>query len=287
MVRSMTAFARVEQHTNWGGFYWEARAVNHRHLEILPRLPDELRALEPRVREIAARYLRRGKLELTLRWQGQSQMQPITVQTDAVRALLDALREINRLTGGQELPPAWVIAQWPGVLQTPAQDWDSQHATLLAALETTLAQLLEHRSREGAQLLEFIEQRLTSVEDETAKVHTQLPAILAAWRERLHARLAEVQQTLDPNRLEQEMVLIAQRMDVQEELARLQAHVHETRTTLQSQDPMGRRLDFLMQEMYREANTLGAKSLHASTSLASVNLKVLIEQMREQIQNLE
>lgn len=287
MMRSMTAFARQEGQTEGGGFYWELRSVNHRYLELNVRLPEDLRALEPLAREVVGKRVKRGKVEVTLRWFADGGQAIGEVQAEAVKNLLAAANRVNEISGRQEVPPVLEILRWPGVMLTPELDREALQSELLDALAQTLDQMMAHREREGAQLAELITQRLTQVEVEITAIRGQLNDILIAWRERLLARLSEIQESLNHERLEQEMALMAQRIDVHEELDRLQTHVTEVRKALASREPVGRRLDFLMQELNREANTLGSKSIHTTTSLASVNLKVLIEQMREQVQNLE
>jgi len=287
MVRSMTAFARQEGQLTGGSFCWELRSVNHRYLELNVRLPEELRSLEPQVREAATLYLRRGKVEINLRWISDSSQACAEVQTESVMHLLAAVGQVNALTGCHDLPPVLDILRWPGVLLTPQLDRERLFEQLLAILNEALAQLVAHRQREGAQLAEFIVQRLDQVEKEVANIRGQLTDILLSWRERLFSRLSEIQESLNSERLEQEMAVMAQRIDIHEELDRLQTHISEVRKALIAAEPVGRRLDFLMQELNREANTLGSKSIHATTSLAAVNLKVLIEQMREQVQNIE
>jgi uncharacterized protein (TIGR00255 family) len=288
MIHSMTAFARTEAQLPWGRVVWELRSVNHRFLELNLRLPEEWRGLDNVVRERLSARIQRGKVDASLRFEaGQGTEVHFEVNLALTRQLLNAAKTVQNLDA--TLAPLNVaeVLNWPGVLEIPRPDTDTLAAALLAELDTALNQFIEHRRREGAQIRMLIEQRCTAIGEETAKVRAVLPAIINAQRERLRARLEEVWQQPDNERLEQEMVFFAQKMDVAEELERLETHLREVRAALAQASPVGRRLDFLMQELNREANTLGSKSVHAETSQVAVNLKVLIEQMREQVQNVE
>lgn len=287
-MHSMTAFARSTIQTHWGELCWEIRSVNHRYLEQNLRLPEELRGLEPRVRERINHRLRRGKCDAVLRFQAQGDGgQELSLDLNLARQLVRAAEQLAELSeDGRGLSTAQLL-QWPGILQAPPLDAESLSEEVIQLLDTALTQLLAHRAREGEQIAALIERRCVDVLAEVDQVRAILPDILQAQRERLLARLEEARQKLDAERLEQEMLLLAQKMDVAEELERLETHVKEVRQTIANPGTIGRRLDFLMQEMNREANTLGSKSIHEATTLASVNLKVLIEQMREQIQNVE
>ena len=288
MIRSMTAFARKELKAPWGTLAWELRSVNHRYLEISPRLPDTLRDLENPVREKLRQSLDRGKVECTLRLKTENSV-PTTLELneDFVRQLLEASQRLNAITGQSANLSTATLLQWPGVVQTPETDQSEIQQAALALLENTLAEFIANREREGSTLQQIILGRLEKVEEQVALVRTELPAILQAQRERLITRVNEICANPDKERLEQELVFMAQKADVDEELDRLTTHVKEVRRSLKQGGACGRRLDFLMQELNREANTLGSKSVHTLSTQVAVELKVLIEQMREQIQNIE
>jgi len=286
MIRSMTAFASGERATAWGTLGCELRAVNHRFLEVGVRLPEELRALEPALRERIATRVARGKLDLTLRMRppesGESlQIDPARV--DALAALAQALhaRFPNLQVGLTDL------LAFPGVVQGGGVDTAALQAEALALLDTVLAAFVAAREREGAALAAGIRERVDAIAAIAADVRVLVPTIRAGQRQKLEARLADLAQPADPGRVEQELVLWLQKLDVDEELDRLDSHVAELRRVLGQKEPVGRRLDFLLQEFNREANTLGSKSVDARTSRAAVELKVLIDQVREQIQNIE
>ncbi len=288
MIRSMTAFARQEQNTEWGALAWELRSINHRFLEASIRLPEELRGLEPQVRERVALRLHRGKVECHLRFQSASQTPAeLVLNKEFVSRLVQASREVDRLLYSSAPVNSLDILRWPGALQAVETDLEPVCAAALLLLDETLASLAEARAREGARLQVMLEQRCDALSALVTQVRARLPEIRARFRERLANRLAEIKAELDPARLEQEMALLAQKIDVDEEMERLGSHVEEMRRTLNQSEPVGRRLDFLMQEFNRETNTLGSKSADIETTRASVEMKVLIEQMREQIQNIE
>ena len=288
MILSLTAFARSEAGTAAGSLTWELRSVNHRYLETALRLPEELRGLEPRVREEIGRRLTRGKVDGTLRFQPREASAPaFEVDEPQLARLLDTLQAIRGRAGEALAPSALELLRWPGVLQVAALNVDDLNARALELLAQTLDELVAGRAREGGRLAEVLAQRLDAMEKIVAEVRRLMPETVAAFRERLRARLSEVKQSLDPNRLEQEIVLFVQKSDVAEELDRLTAPLAETRRSLAAGGQIGRRLDFLMQEFNREANTLGSKSVDIRMTNAAVELKVLIEQMREQVQNIE
>ncbi|WP_207061626.1 YicC/YloC family endoribonuclease [Motiliproteus sp. SC1-56] len=288
MTRSMTAFARQQSEHPWGTLVWEVRSVNQRYLEPHLRLPESFRELEGGLRERLRKGLQRGKVECTLRFhpaeQGDEQLQ---VNLALVSQLRDAARQVNELLADPAPVSALEVLRWPGVLQERSPDTKAVHQAALALFDVALAELVENRQREGKELAQLIEQRLASITDIVAQVRSRLPEILARQRENLLTRLEEAKQELEPARLEQEMVLVAQKADVDEELDRLDTHVAEVSRVLKQSGAIGRRLDFLMQELNREANTLSSKSIVAETTQCAVELKVLIEQMREQIQNIE
>jgi uncharacterized protein (TIGR00255 family) len=292
MIRSMTAFASAESDTPWGALAFELRSVNHRYLELNPRLPEELRAIEPALRERAAAKLTRGKVDVNLRFRP---VDAAAGQMQVDEAMLDKLERAAGLIATRF--PAMVVdftevLAWPGVLKREEVDQEGLRQAALDLLEKALDDMLATRQREGERLGVFLRERLDSVARTVVEVRGWLPDIRAALRARLESRLAEIRQPADagrvePGRLEQELVLQLSRIDVDEELDRLTAHVAEARRVLALPDAVGRRLDFLMQEFNREANTLGSKSVDQRTTQAAVELKVLIEQMREQVQNIE
>lgn len=288
MIRSMTGFARRQGQDNWGALQLELRSVNHRYLEITPRLPDELRQLEPKLREGISRRLSRGKLECNVRYQPpQAVADELAINLELVKQLAHASREVDSIIYNPAPINSLEVLRWPGVLESPGVDEEQLKQALLALLDEALDELDDNRRREGEKLQAIILQRCDAAEAVVAAVRKRLPEVLSGVRARLHNRLAELKQELDQERLEQEMVLLAQKLDVDEEMDRLATHIEEVRRVLESDEPVGRRLDFLMQELNREANTLGSKSADSETTKASVELKVLIEQMREQIQNIE
>jgi uncharacterized protein (TIGR00255 family) len=288
MTRSMTAFARESSTGAFGQLTWELRSVNHRFLEPHLRLPDDLRGLETPVRERLAARLGRGKLDCTLRFAPSADDAGVLkVNRRLLEQLLVAADQIATRLGEPAAPHVIDLLRWPGLLEEPAQDTDVIAAAALALLEQTLDSLIAAREREGERLRALLLARCEKLAAEVDAVRARMPDVLTAVRERIRERLAEVQAELDPARLEQEMALIAQRLDVDEEMDRLKVHIAEVQKSLAGDAPVGRRLDFLMQELNREANTLSSKSADAETTHAAVEMKVLIEQMREQVQNLE
>lgn len=288
MICSMTAFARQEAHTELGSLVWELRSVNFRYLDIYPRLPEELRALESSLREHVGARVRRGKVECTLRY-GPTASSAAELQIDLALAdrVAKASREIDRLLFNPAPVSSLDVLRWPGVVQAATADFEALSGDAIRLLDAALDDLVDTRGREGSKIAQLISQRCDELESTVFEVRQRLPAIVKAMRDRLTQRLAEVKTELDAARLEQEMVLFAQKIDISEELDRLDAHVTEVRRLLKQTRPIGRQLDFLMQEMNREANTLGSKSVDTQTTRASVDLKVLVEQMREQVQNVE
>jgi len=288
MPRSMTGFARREQRHPWGNLIVEIRSVNHRYLEPTFRLPDELRELEPKLRDSIRRSLQRGKVEVTFSLHKEATAnQSLGLNQQRVQQLAQAAETVSGKLGNAAPINPLELMQWPGVLQENDLDRDTLHAAVLELFQTALEQLIAHRNREGRELAQFIEQRLDKVSDRVGQVRKRLPDILNAQREKLHSKIAALKIELDPERLEQEIALLAQKADVDEELDRLDTHVAEVKHTLTQSSSLGRRLDFLMQELNREANTLSSKAVVADTTQAAVELKVLIEQMREQVQNIE
>lgn len=288
MVYSMTAFARKETHQSWGSLSWELRTVNHRYLEVVPRLPEDLRGLEPAVREAAARFLRRGKLDAFLRFHASpGVVGSILVNENLARQLAKAAEELEVIVTHKSPLSASDLLHWPGVLESEELDLQPVQEQALQLFQDGLQELVENRQREGTQLKDLILQRCAGLTEQVERVRARMPEVFEQIRARLRERLAELQVELEPNRLEQEIALIAQRLDVDEEMDRLHSHIIEVRRTLERSEPVGRRLDFLMQELNREANTLASKSSDIETTQAAVEMKVLVEQMREQIQNIE
>ena len=285
---SMTAFARREAGTSWGALTWELRSVNHRYLEIALRLPEELRSLEPRVRERIGARLSRGKVDGTLRFQpSEAAAGGVELNEEPAQRLLAAAAHLRGMKADVAPLRAIDVLRWPGVLKAPLLDVESLGAAAFDALSAALDELVKTRSREGARMQAFMLERLQGMEELVARAKELLPDVTRLFRERLETRLAELKPQLDPARLEQEMVLFAQKSDVTEEIDRLTAHFSEIRRVFGQSGPMGRRLDFLMQELNREANTLSSKSTDTRLTNVAVELKVLIEQMREQVQNIE
>jgi len=287
MIRSMTAYARREIKGDWGSAAWELRSVNQRYLETYIRLPEQFRSLEPVVRERIRARLTRGKVECNLRFDldpgAQSTLQ---LNEKLAKQLVEAAQWVKMQSDEGEINPLEVL-RWSGVMLAEEQDLDAISTELLLALETALDDFISARESEGAALKTMIEQRLDGVSAEVVKVRAQMPNILQWQRERLVSKLEDAQVQLENTRLEQELVLMAQRVDVAEELDRLEAHVKETHKIMKKEEAVGRRLDFMMQEFNRESNTLASKSINADVTTSAIELKVLIEQMREQIQNIE
>jgi uncharacterized protein (TIGR00255 family) len=287
MIRSMTAFASAERTTPWGTLACELRAVNHRFLELSVRAPEELRALEPAVRERISAKAQRGKMELGLRYRAEL---ATAAELKVNHALLAGLAELAA-DCQPRFPGLHVefteLLRFPGVVETAQIDQVGLQQAALALAEQTIDEFCQAREREGAKLAVAMRERLDGIEAITTQIKQWLPEIRVALRARLDAKLGELKPPLEPGRMEQELVLWLQKLDVDEELDRLASHVVEARRVLGLREAVGRRLDFLMQEFNREANTLGSKSVDARTSAAAVELKVLIEQLREQVQNLE
>lgn len=288
MIRSMTAFSHRELSTEHGTMSWEARTVNHRYLDISLRLPDDFRSQENPLRETIQTALKRGKVEATLRFNTtRTVTNDIRINEPLARALIAACRQIETLTNNPDPVKAIDILRWPGVAQDTPADMDILAAHAKALLQNTLDDLLEMREREGKRLADFIYQRCDQIAEIIVRIRRHRPGIIAAQREKILTRVEELKISPDYNRIEQELVILAQRLDVEEELDRLMAHLDEINEVLERDEPIGRRLDFLMQELNREANTLASKSNDADTTQAAVDLKVMIEQMREQVQNIE
>ena len=288
MTHSMTAFSRQQHDAQWGSLTWEIRSVNHRYLETSLRLPDIFRSLENTVRESLRKKLNRGKVECNLRYQFvEHQQSNITLDKNLVEKLLRANSALDGITGNSQPLNNSELLRWPGVIKEEQLDTTDIEKQALALFEIALADHIASRAREGASMKGFIQQRLDSIREIVANIKRDMPAILAAQKQNLLDKIAELKADVDPIRFEQEVALLAQKADVDEELDRLNSHLDEVQRVLNVDGQKGRRLDFLMQELNREANTLSSKSIVVETTLGAVELKVLIEQMREQIQNIE
>lgn len=289
MIRSMTGFARAETGTPTGRFLWEIRTVNHRYLEIQVKLPEGFRSIEPDVRQRIGQDIRRGKVEAALGFRptDTGRANATLNGARAAQVVAFATQVAGMIAGPAPINPTDVL-RWPGVLEESEQAVEMQFPAALDALEEAIKALTAARSREGSRIHDMLAGRCLDIVQRVDRLRGRLPQVLADINTRLTERMkAVVVAGADPGRLEQELALIAQKLDVSEELDRLQAHCAEFRDTLSAPEPAGRRLDFLLQEFNREANTLASKSADAQTSRESVDLKVLIEQMREQVQNVE
>lgn len=287
MIYSMTAFARLEVKKDWGDAVWEIRSVNQRYLENFFRLPEQFRGLENTLREKLRQSLTRGKIECSLRIETKKQTNAeLNLNKELANQVIQSLQWIKSQAGEGEINLTDVL-RYPGVVEAQEQDLDAISQDLLTAFDDLLTDFIAMRGREGEKLNDIIQQRLDAITVEADKVRSQMPTVLQWQRERLLQRFEDAQINLDPQRVEQEMILLAQRVDVAEELDRLQMHVKETTNILKKGGAVGRKLDFMMQELNRESNTLASKSINADITASAVELKVLIEQMREQIQNLE
>lgn len=288
MIRSMTAFAREDARAEWGTLTCEIRTVNHRYLEPSFRLPDTLRELENSFRDILRDKLGRGKVDITMRLQSRdSDMRPFEINDELVHAVNDAANHVNRILDNPAHISALDIMNWPGVISVPEKDYGPAKEAAGELFRRTLDELVAVREGEGKRLKPLFDERLATMEEQVSQVRDLMPELLRAQEDTLRQRFEKAKVELDPDRIAQEMIMLAQKSDVAEELERLDAHIREVRETLNADKPIGRRLDFLMQELNREANTLSSKSIDARVSRAAVDLKVLTEQMREQVQNIE
>ncbi len=288
MICSMTAFSREEYRGELGLLVWELRSVNHRYLEPHFRIPEELRSFEPQVRERLAKRLSRGKIDCSLRFKPGSCVEAdVQVNQHLVKQLMSAGTEVANIMGSEAGLRPMDLLRWPGVIKEQEKNLGPVQKEAMAVLDRALDGLLKTRQREGERLGEMVTLRCQKMQELVLQVRDLMPQILEAMRQRIHSRLQEVMEQLDESRLEQEMAMIAQRLDVDEEMDRLDTHLAEVEAVLKRKEPIGRRLDFLMQELNRETNTLSSKSNSAELTKIAVNMKVLIEQMREQIQNIE
>jgi uncharacterized protein (TIGR00255 family) len=288
MSSSMTAFGRMEGDGPWGHAIWEVRAVNHRYLEISLRLPEDLRVLEGAARERIAGALRRGKVDCSLRLDTDGVAEiALEINHDLARQLARACAEIRQVLGEDAPVSPIEILRWPGVICRQMPGPDALAAPLLELLDGALQRVTETRRREGAKLCAGIRDRALAAQEQVAALRALLPALLDQLKQKILRRAEELRVEIEPARLDQELLLLAQKYDVAEELDRLDAHLAEILRLLATDAPIGRRLDFLLQEMHREANTLGAKAAQLDVSRAAMEIKILIDQMREQAQNIE
>jgi uncharacterized protein (TIGR00255 family) len=288
MIRSMTGYARVETQGPWGRLSWELRSVNHRYLDLALRLPEELRGIEGDARQLLGGKLSRGKVEGSLRLSREgAQAAPIAVDETQLKQLQHAVDAVRRALGATAPPDPVRVLSWPGVVKTESADLAPVQGAALQLLGRALTDFTQTREREGERMQQYLLERCAVIESHVAEVQARLPEVRTQWADKLRARCRELGVEVEAARLEQEIVLAAQRLDVDEELSRLAVHLVEVRKTLSREDAVGRRLDFLMQELNREANTLSSKSQDAETTRHAVEIKVVIEQMREQVQNVE
>lgn len=288
MLRSMTAYGRKGSETELGQMTWEMRSVNHRYLELSLKLPDELRTIEPAVREKISARLKRGKVDVFLKYQPPSSVEAgLSIDEKLALDVLKAAEQL-KLNSNEcgAIDPLRVLS-WPGVATPPSRDNKQLETQALALLDDTLEDYIEAREREGEKTQVMLASRCDEIEKIVMAVRELRPAVVERLNNKLLAKLEQLDVEVEAGRLEQELVFAAQKLDVDEELDRLGAHVSEMRKIFERNEPVGRRLDFLIQEFNREANTLGSKSADSDTTGFSVELKVLIEQMREQVQNLE
>lgn len=287
MIHSMTAFARHEVKGDWGNAVWEIRSVNQRFLETYFRLPEQFRGIEPLLRERFRKKLNRGKVECNLRFNANpAAKSEVSINEKLALQLVQHANWVNEQTLNSQINPLEIM-RWPGVMEADEADISAIQAELLTGFDIALKDFIGSRASEGENLKVMIEQRLDAISIEADKVQTHMPEVIEWQRNRITDKFNEAKIDLDSTRVEQELVLLAQKMDVAEELDRLNSHVSETQKILKKGGAQGRRLDFMMQEFNREANTLGSKSINADITASAVELKVLIEQMREQIQNIE
>ena len=284
MTKSMTAFTRLEKES----VSWELRSVNHRYLDVPIKMPERLRSLEVGLRTALKKHLKRGKVDCLLKVEAESNtVEALSLNEPQLLKLIEVVKRAESIAGMQNSANIIDLVRWPGVLQEQQVDLGELASSVNLGFEEALVSLIDMRAREGAELGRIILEKLTELEAIVAVVRGEVPIIAARQKQKILDRLSELSSGADENRLEQELVYLAQKGDVAEELDRLDTHIEEIRGALASDEPSGRRLDFLVQELNREANTLSSKAVAANTSIQAVELKVIIEQMREQIQNIE
>lgn len=287
MISSMTGFSRQTHDDDWGSLVWELRSVNHRFLDINLRYPEVFRAQEMPIRELIKKHIARGKVDATLHFApGPALDIDFSLNERLLGRLAKAERHVRTYFSDATLNVADILS-WKQMLQVVEGDHPTLNKTMLELLHQTLQELISAREREGKGLSEFLHSKCQQLQVEVERVRAAMPVIIAGERARLEERLAEIIDAIDPQRLEQEMLIFVQRADVVEELQRLEGHLQEMNRILQAGGVVGRRLDFLIQELNREANTLSSKSLRLEITQSAVEMKVLIEQMREQAQNIE
>ena len=288
MIRSMTAYARKEINANWGNASWELRSVNQRYLETYIRLPEQFRSLEPIIRERLRSRLTRGKVECNLRFELDLSnfQQQLFLNKDLASQLIQSANWIKDQVNDGNINIIDIL-RWPGVMSAKEQDLDKISIEILALLEKAIDEFIKVRESEGKSLEQLLVQRLEAITAEVTKIRNWMQEILQWQKDKLKTKMEEANIEFEPNRLEQELILTAQRIDIAEELDRLSTHVKETYAILKKNEAVGRRLDFMMQEFNRESNTIASKSINANITASAIELKVLIEQMREQIQNIE
>ena len=288
MLCSMTGFARMEDVCDQGNISWELRSVNHRYLEINFRLPEEVRRLEPKLRQYLQKHLARGKVDCTFRYQlSESQAAALELNESLLESLLKQVHHVNEKLPQATPAKAIDLLAWPGVVSTAETDMQNFDAKCLELFNSATQQLLEMRRTEGERLKTMLQERCEQISNIVIQVRKRYPKVLEELKQKQQQRIDELKIEFDQQRFEQELVYVSQKLDIAEELDRLESHLAEMKTVFERKDPIGRRLDFLMQEFNREANTLASKSADIETTQAAVDLKVLIEQMREQVQNIE
>ena len=288
MTKSMTAFARVQSNNENGILTWEVRSVNSRYLDVNMRMPEDFRACEVKFREIISKRLTRGKVECNLYFKPQAVVENgLDVNKEYAKKIIDACQEINNFSHGNSAINPIEVLNWPGVIKQTERDLKPLHVASETLFNEALDQLIANRESEGARLQEMISQRCEAIGKIVVDTRQYAPEIQQRYKDKLLLKLEAINVDVDQSRLEQELVFMAQKMDVEEELDRLDSHLQEISEVLTRDEAVGRRLDFLMQELNREANTLGSKSVDITSTQSSIDLKVLIEQMREQIQNIE
>jgi len=288
MVLSMTAFARQEMSAEWGSMTLELRSVNHRFLELNCRLPEEIRSIEPKIRQQISSQVTRGKVDISLRIQSaQTSSNNIIIDKDLATKVISTCQEIDDIVDNPAMLSSLEILRWPGVISAPDTNTDVMQQAFITLLDNALQDLVDSRQREGSKLETIIRSRCEKMATIVEQVRLRLPEINKKVSDKLLAKFKDLQLEVDENRFAQELAYMVQKMDVDEEMDRLSTHITEVQRVLSEEKAMGRRLDFLMQELNREANTLGSKSADIATTNYSVELKVLIEQIREQVQNIE
>ncbi|MES0872935.1 YicC/YloC family endoribonuclease [Sinimarinibacterium thermocellulolyticum] len=288
MIKSMTGYARVERVGDWGRMTWELRSVNHRYLDVQFRLPDEFRALEAELRGVAGARISRGKIECALRYQREAAgTERIELDAQRLQQLKQALDEVNLAFGATTAPEPTRLLAFPGVIREAQSDFAPLLTQARSLFDEAIGQFTAARESEGARLSQFLVERCEALADLVAQIRARQPEVREQWLERLQQRCRDLGVEVDAQRLAQEIVLAAQRLDVEEEMSRLASHLIEVRQVLDRDEAVGRRLDFLMQELNREANTTASKSQDAQMTRCAVDMKVIIEQMREQVQNIE